>query len=1043
MYTTLTEPSAEPTLSQDATLRASLTSAIGIAGNLLPLPGPITAFAFLNTLQALEDLPFDEGMQKGARLYGCEPYLKEDAYRAKMARGRIRMEDLCAVLRSDLGDRADEWIRPLGTRFALRLAMLQYPLRLGPAEELRWFIAETDALTRLRPETPPLVRERFIEETRHWVMRDLPPRGKQHRQPYVPDPTPQACEQKPAPLLADLVYRFGLSSIEHWSDGTWESFSLQALWRVCHEEVQGIESFVPEPPPLVRHRDVLREATDADSDQLVHDVLIRFCAAFTDQGFAHWPLPNREQGFYKAFFALYGRSAGPPDLWERGLQAELARIEQAGLDPLTSIQESLRILGVGEEERQDYIIATTLALRGWAGMLWHMEVRPDRVPIPVVPGTLTEFLAVRLILERLALTHLAHKTLDYAGPLSKLRSAAQARIPKHPAMSVEQRAFLVFQLAQVLGWYPPDLHHLSPEEWTTLIAEIEAFNGIERRRLFQLAFERRFRTQTLDALSIYTERPAKRVESPRFQAVFCIDAREESFRRHLEEFAPDTETFGAAGFFSVPIYYRGASDANFTGLCPIVIMPKHWVVEDVVYTFDETHRRRAKTRRSLGTAFHQVHVGSRDMASGALLAAGLGVLASIPLVARVLFPRLTARIRRTAERFVEAPPITRLRLERKSPNPGVGEDEIGFSLEEMAATGERVLRDIGLTSGFARLVMFLGHGSFCLNNPHKSAYDCGACSGSAGGPNAPRLAAILNDVRVREILAERSLQIPTETVFLGGQHNTCNDSVSFFDLDLLPKSHFRDFEAARDTLENVCERNAHERCRRFESAPLDLSLEAAHRHVEGRSEDLAQTRPEYGNATNAICFVGRRARLRGLFLDRRSFMHSYDATQDDDESTILGRILGAVVPVCEGINMQYFLSYIDSPGWGSGTKLPHNVTSLLGVMDGMASDLRPGLPWQGVEIHEPVRLLFVIETTPEAMLKIMDRSEVVGRILRNGWAQLAVLDPHSSIIQVYRNHMFRVYRPETTELAKASSSADWYRGWRDNLGFAVIEPSHD
>ena len=57
--------------------------------------------------------------------------------------------------------------------------------------------------------------------------------------------------------------------------------------------------------------------------------------------------------------------------------------------------------------------------------------------------------------------------------------------------------------------------------------------------------------------------------------------------------------------------------------------------------------------------------------------------------------------------------------------------------------------------------------------------------------------------------------------------------------------------------------------------------------------------------------------------------------------------------------MQYFLSYVDSPGWACGTKLPHNITSLLGVMDGAASDLRPGLPWQSVEIHEPVRLLFV------------------------------------------------------------------------------------
>ncbi|HVW36947.1 MAG TPA: putative inorganic carbon transporter subunit DabA, partial [Pirellulales bacterium] len=274
---------------------------------------------------------------------------------------------------------------------------------------------------------------------------------------------------------------------------------------------------------------------------------------------------------------------------------------------------------------------------------------------------------------------------------------------------------------------------------------------------------------------------------------------------------------------------------------------------------------------------------------------------------------------------------------------------------------------------------------------------------------------------------------------LGGLHNTAVDSVTFYDLDLLPKSHAKDFESLRELLEEACQRNAHERCRRFDSAPLDLSFEAAHRHVEGRSEDLAQTRPEFGNASNALCVVGRRERTRGLYLDRRAFLTSYDPTQDDAEHNILARILAAAVPVCEGINMQYNLSSIDSKGWACGTKLPHNVTSLLGVMDGAASDLRPGLPWQGVEIHEPLRLLFVIETTPEAMLAIMDRNELVGRILRNGWSQLAVLDPDSSQIQVFKDHEFRPYRPESAELPRAACSTDWYRGWRDHLGFAAIE----
>ena len=300
---------------------------------------------------------------------------------------------------------------------------------------------------------------------------------------------------------------------------------------------------------------------------------------------------------------------------------------------------------------------------------------------------------------------------------------------------------------------------------------------------------------------------------------------------------------------------------------------------------------------------------------------------------------------------------------------------------------------------------------------------------------------MLNDPRVRARMAHRGLIVPDDTVFVGGFHNTGDETIEFFDLDLLPRTHYKDLETARGYLDRALERNARERCRRFDSAPLNITPEAAHRHVHVRSVDLAQTRAEFGNASNAMSYVGRWERIRGLYLDRRSFLQSYDPRQDDAKGTILARVLAAVIPVCAGINLEYYCSSVDSPGWGCGSKLPHNVASLLGVMDGAASDLRMGLPWQGVEIHEPVRCLFVLETRPETMLGIMAANPVIDRNIRNGWAQLALLDPDSSNLVIWSKGEFQPYQPNGTPLPEATSSAGWYSGSRDHMEFADIVPA--
>jgi uncharacterized protein YbcC (UPF0753/DUF2309 family) len=1002
---------------------------------LLPAQGPITSFAFLNTLQALENLPFRDGLLLGASLYHCQPFLPEETYHHHFEAGRINEADLLEVLDQRWSNEPCASIFSKLSRRELRLLLLEHPLQLSNSRELEWFVAETDALKKFRSDVRENSRSAMLLATKSWVHRELQASSAFEHRHITQDGNPFF-------RLAKGLLPHNLRSIENWSDEQWEAITLKLLWRICLQGVLAAQENERKNPESAvsswrgRHRNHLLSEVSIDSDAWVHETLIRFCGGFIDQGFASWHMPARDKGFFACFVQLLSMCKTVAKGPQRELKKELERIKQHSLTAEQVFSRAIEELGVGDDELERFVAESVLALRGWAGMIWQLESRPDRAVRALPKDSFFEFVAIRFLLDvvslRACLTQLGKKTPVAAIRLPSVR-------PAKTALEIaEVRAFSIFQLAQVSAIAPPELFSLSVSEWGRGIREIEIFSEIERRSILHEAYERHFRWRALRAIAVHKERAIPEPRVPSFQIVFCIDAREESFRRHLEELDPECKTFGTAGFFGIPIRYKGVADANYASLCPIVLRPKYWVNEEVVFSLEDVHERRAWARRTLGTASHRLHLGSRTFTGGALVTTLLGSLASIPLIARILFPTLTARLKKSAGVLVEPPPVTRLRIEREAVEAGPGDEQIGLSLGEMVQHCETALRDIGLTSHFAGVVLWVGHGSQCMNNPHESAYDCGACSGNSGGPNARLLAAMLNDSRVREKLAERSIAIPAETYFVAAQHNTCNDSMTYYDLASMPSRKVKEFKQIRQTISEACMRNAHERCRQFETADLSMTFAAAHRHVEARSEDLAQTRPEYGNASNALCLVGRRDRFRGLFFGRRSFMMSYNPTQDDENSTILARILSAVVPVCSGINMQYTLSAMDPVGWGCGSKLPHNVTSLLGVMDGAMSDMRTGLPLQGTDIHEPMRLLFVIETTPDSILSIMKRNETVGRILGNGWAQLAILNPKTNELCFYDEGRFRLVPRVDEKLPEVEHSIDWYGGKRNHLEIALI-----
>lgn len=965
-----------------------LTHVIDHLANLLPAQGPIGIFIHHNTLHAFEHLPFEDAVERAAECFGCQPFLPEARYRNKLASGRILARDVESLLAEQLGSSGTAQVAGISSRLDLWRALVLHGIPEAAGRELSWILEETTALSRFRT--------------------DLPDDARSARA-----------------ALSDLDQNRGE-----------EQQAVRHLWDAClgavgrTADTRGIARRT-----LVRHRDLLLAVCGFDSDEWIHPPLIRFVAGFLDQGLAQWSLPARDRGIHGCFLEIYRTSlaahCGP---WAGSLPRLVTEDRDAERSALTSLEHSLAELGVTDEEWADYLTAALLALRGWAGMVRQIEERPDRVPARELPATLAGYLAVRLLFERAAIDYAARR-IPFAEPLSALRALLRTRVPHPAAPTTPERAWPLFHVAQLCGLDASIVNQWTARDVAVLESDLRELDGVRRRRILHQAYERAIRHRLYDALIRHAPREPPR--SPAFQAVFCLDEREESFRRHLEEVDPASETFGTPGFFSVAMYHQSASDAHPRPLCPVTIRPEHYVPEIERNADAFAARSRRAQRRATGLLGHNVHVGSRMLMRGAALMTALGWLSLVPLVVRVVFPWLASRWGQVQEASTR-PARTHLRLDRSDASPPLG-TYAGFAVKEMADIVRRVLDDIGIANRLSRFVLVVGHGSISLNNPHESAHDCGACGGGRGGPNARAFAQMANDPRVRQLLAADGFCIEPSTWFVGAERNTCNNRVTFFDEDLVPAEWLPDFERARESLEVARRREAHERCRRFDAVPHWYPPLAALAHVEGRAADLAQPRPEYGHATNAFCVIGRRARTAGLFLDRRAFLISYDPTEDED-GAILARVMAAVVPVVAGISLEYYFSSVDPAGYGSGTKLPHNVTSLLGVMDGAQSDLRTGLPWQMVEIHEPTRLAIVVEAAPDRLWQVVRENSALERLVRNRWIWLACLDAHSGTLCELRSTGFVPHTPQHALPVVKGESATWYRGKRGFLPPVAIAP---
>jgi hypothetical protein len=666
-------------------------------------------------------------------------------------------------------------------------------------------------------------------------------------------------------------------------------------------------------------------------DTVVHQIS-QHCAAHFDAGQARWHAPVDE-----AAGGLYrgwrARLAVDHGLpWPQGRKVAQAAIAAWPAEPVAAIDEALQRLGVPAAGLDACLTAWLLDLNGWAAACaW------PRWQARLAGGD--EALRSGPLVDLLAMRASWDALLAPAVPAAGLRAWAQAWAQAEAAIAAER-------VQQQAGWQRMD------------------------------ADERQLQAGLVQAMA---RPPSAGPAAPAVQAVFCIDVRSEVFRRALEAADATIATRGFAGFFGLPVDHRPAGTAWRQPQLPGLLAPALTVDEVTAErALGQTLAARRRDRLAAAAAWQ----GWRSTPAAAFsYVEACGVLAAGALL-RASLPRTTPE-----------PGWARAGL--RADEAAALRPQLALDADAAADLAHTVLGAMGLTAGFAPLLLLCGHGSQSTNNPHAAGLDCGACGGQTGEVNARALAALLNDTVVRDALRRRGIGLPDGTHVIAGLHHTTTDEVTLFDTDDVPPALHGALHALRQALAAAGDAARAERAPGLGLRPLPAP--ALRRALHERAANWAETRPEWGLADNAAFVAAPRARTRGIDLGGRVFLHDYDHRQDSGHR-VLTLILTAPMVVAHWINLQYLASSVDPQRQGAGNKLLHNVVGGgLGVFEGNGGDLRIGLPWQSVHDgerlrHTPRRLSVFVEAPRAAIDGVIAAHDTVRQLVDHGWLHLLAIE---------------------------------------------------
>ena len=1012
--------------------RLSIRSMIYVASEAIPFFYPMRTFIHHNPLHSLENLPFEQAVQEGKRLFHGRVFLRRPVYQHYLEQGKVDSQDLTAQVAAYVSSREplpgvdlQQWLQALLTQTERKVVVRR---TIASTEDVQCVLNNQGLQEEI------FTTDRLVPYLRHELLEDRP----------VYDAVDALYGTEIGTELDELVIKSCLDFFDEgqsvWSmpgrrRGFFQSWrkvanrNIRLYLRGMH--IQDILAVDDTPEGVITH---VMKTLGIPEERWVHYFTRELAELHGWAGFIRWRWNAKNYYWSKRY------PADLIDLVAIRLTFALALLSERHNEwgrkdmPTTALELEEAIEG---KTRETYLRYELYGKRIVPAMAKRVEQTLARGNASQIDKTFNEYVEFKRQHEASKQANRLHMLADSINQVDALRA-------------------------------------LSADEFSDLLGSLRMFEFSEG--MFWLrAMEAHAIKHLLDGVNL--QPPEPRHKRPFVQAMFCIDTRSERIRRHLESVG-DYQTYGIAGFFGVPLSFMELGKGSETHLCPVLLTPKNLVLEMTVADASDVHAVTALekamhelkesvfgpfvTVEAIGLLFGFDMVGKtllpqtynhwrkglyhkkrsthllidkldREQADSVLRTvqraviimaieqdfgleaerisddmvrelreAALGSHNSAPLLASLLDLNKKQEfefILRLRDHYRIDAAYTQLQMERLG--------RIGFSLDEQVNFVSQALYSIGLTKDFSRIILLFGHGSTSENNPYESALDCGACGGNHGLVSARVLAQMENKIEVRRKLLTKGINIPDDAWFVAALHNTTTDELSLYDLDHIPSTHIFYIDRLRNGLLAASRLCAQERLPSLQLKPQSREPAEAYREVERNAMDWSQVRPEWGLSRNAYMIIGRRSLTSEMSLEGRSFLHSYDYRLDPMQR-LLENILTGPLVVAQWINMEHYFSTVDNERFGSGSKVYHNVAGRFGVMTGGLSDLRTGLPSQtvldkGLPFHEPLRLITVIEAPLEHARRAVESVVTVKNLVLNDWIRLLVIDPEKQTVYSYNN----------------------------------------